>query len=301
MTFEQVDLFLAACDSGSISAAARLSFVSHQAASQALRRLEGELGCELLERGPAGVVPTEKGRELYAPFRAIREARMTAERLCRTGAAAPVECLNVGLAYGVMSSLGPAAFESFSALHPQVALKLHDDSDRDVEERVAAGVYDVGLAVEPVDRRQFDVIPLWREEVYLQAYTGSPLFGRREASAAELAGQLYVNAGPRQKSYENFPNYCRELGFEPRILETGGCCEYAALAAIAVKNSALFAAPAHMVDDAQTHVCSIRPPAPLYWSISFVSPRGGRLTPGAAALARYLLVVAARRDATVCG
>jgi hypothetical protein len=54
VTLDDLRLFVAACDAGSLSAAARRHGTSQPAVSQHVRRLERELDVALLERGPPG-------------------------------------------------------------------------------------------------------------------------------------------------------------------------------------------------------------------------------------------------------
>ena len=62
MNDRQRSLFVDVVDLGSFSRAAERRFVTPQSVSQQIRRLEGELGFELLRRTPQGVAPTEAGQ-----------------------------------------------------------------------------------------------------------------------------------------------------------------------------------------------------------------------------------------------
>lgn len=64
MTFEDLRIFVSACETGSLSALARQLGRTQSSVSQHIARLEAELGVALLERQARGVVPTEAGRIL---------------------------------------------------------------------------------------------------------------------------------------------------------------------------------------------------------------------------------------------
>ena len=64
MELSQLQYFRTAVEEGSISAASKKLFISHQALSKAISRLEAELGTELLVRHAGGVLPTECGYEV---------------------------------------------------------------------------------------------------------------------------------------------------------------------------------------------------------------------------------------------
>lgn len=56
--------FLKICEQHSISAAAQSFFMTPQAVSKEVKRMEEELGAPLLFRSQKGVVPTEYGKGL---------------------------------------------------------------------------------------------------------------------------------------------------------------------------------------------------------------------------------------------
>ena len=60
----QLQYFRTAVEEGSISAASKKLYISHQALSKAISRLEAELGTDLLVRYAGGVLPTECGYEV---------------------------------------------------------------------------------------------------------------------------------------------------------------------------------------------------------------------------------------------
>ncbi|MGP3983191.1 LysR family transcriptional regulator [Streptomyces sp. KR80] len=64
MTLDDLRIFAAVCEAGSLSAVARDLSCTQSAVSQHIRRIERELGLTLLERRPRGVIPTYAGRIL---------------------------------------------------------------------------------------------------------------------------------------------------------------------------------------------------------------------------------------------
>ena len=64
MRIEQLMCFLEVVMTGSISGAAQNLHISQQSASQSIKQLELELGCDLLTRGKHGVGVTEYGKEV---------------------------------------------------------------------------------------------------------------------------------------------------------------------------------------------------------------------------------------------
>ncbi|MEQ1880930.1 MAG: LysR family transcriptional regulator, partial [Burkholderiales bacterium] len=84
MRLNQIRVFLAIIDSGSIRAAARQLGVTQPAVTKGLRQLEESLHVRLLDRTPHGVVPTLAGRAFIARARAVQsELRKADEDLAQ--------------------------------------------------------------------------------------------------------------------------------------------------------------------------------------------------------------------------
>ena len=64
MTLDDIRMFVAACEAGTLSAVARRLGTTQPAVSQRVRRLERECGLPLVERSRRGVAPTAAGRVL---------------------------------------------------------------------------------------------------------------------------------------------------------------------------------------------------------------------------------------------
>ena len=62
----QIDCFISAANTGSLTAAAKELFLTQQSVSQSIRNLEKETGCALFIRNKNGVTLTEEGKEFYA-------------------------------------------------------------------------------------------------------------------------------------------------------------------------------------------------------------------------------------------
>lgn len=82
MSLRQYEYALAVAEEGSVTAAAELLRVAQPSVSQQIRGLERELGVQLFDRTPTGLVPTVVGRaflrEAEIAVAAARRARATA-------------------------------------------------------------------------------------------------------------------------------------------------------------------------------------------------------------------------------
>ena len=75
MELRQLDYFLACCEHGTFTAAARSMQVVQSAVSTSVAKLEREVGAQLFDRTPTTLVLTEAGRAVVEPARAAVRAR----------------------------------------------------------------------------------------------------------------------------------------------------------------------------------------------------------------------------------
>lgn len=79
MRIEQLKYYLAVAEAGSINAASQHLFVSQQGISDALRRMENELGLTLFKRSKTGVVLSNEGRNVLTYVQEIIDRYSTLE------------------------------------------------------------------------------------------------------------------------------------------------------------------------------------------------------------------------------
>lgn len=146
MELRQLQLFLAAAEEGSITAAAKRMHLTQPALSRQVKALEEELGVELFTRGahsvnltPAGkTLQEEGGKLLERAARVVKQVRATAE---------DGEPLRIGYAPSLAGSLLGHALERFSQIHPRVRVQLSDLSSSEMRDGLIQGTLDVVVTV----------------------------------------------------------------------------------------------------------------------------------------------------------
>ncbi len=170
MTIQQLVYYLAALEHGSFSAAAEELHMAQPSLSEQVRRLEGELGVRLFERGGRGLVPTEAGRRLREHAERVLDdvegakAAMAETRELRGGTA------TFGTWGAARFYPGTQIVADFRRKFPQVKVRLVGLNSADVAEAVRDGELEVGMVALPIDDHGLDVRPIMRDElVYASA------------------------------------------------------------------------------------------------------------------------------------
>ncbi|HID64454.1 MAG TPA: LysR family transcriptional regulator [Anaerolineae bacterium] len=193
MNLDHVRSFLEVIKRGSLSEAARTLGVSQPAVSNQIKRLERELGVELLVRGERGVVSLTAAGEAFLAF-AGQVAAAHEEMLQRLNHLK--EEVSGELVIAASTTPGefvlPQLLSDFKARYPQVEAKVTIADTRDVVEKVLAHECDIGFIGAPIERPRLTLDPLLKDEIVLAVYPDHPFAGRETIRLEELQGQRLI-------------------------------------------------------------------------------------------------------------
>jgi len=148
-SLRQFRIFLAAVETGSVTAAARSLNVTQPAASQQLRELERILGMRLLVRAGGRVVPTPAGEALIAP--AGRAQAAVAEAVAAVAAHRAGDTGRIRLGTGATACiyLLPSVLAAMRRRMPGLDVIIATGNSEDMLDRLEAGDLDITLATLP--------------------------------------------------------------------------------------------------------------------------------------------------------
>ncbi|WP_292537561.1 LysR family transcriptional regulator [Mesorhizobium sp.] len=124
--------FATVIEQGSLNRAAKLLSVSQPALSTSMDRLEAELGMQLIERGPKGIVTTRSGDILYCHARVIREEVELAERDLLDSLDVHSEAIRLGSLPSLASKIVPMAMRKWREAHQEGQLQVVENAQVDL-------------------------------------------------------------------------------------------------------------------------------------------------------------------------
>jgi DNA-binding transcriptional LysR family regulator len=218
MELRQVQLFLAAAEEGSITAAARRMNLTQPALSRQIKALEEELGVELFTRGAHSVALTPAGRVLVEEGKKLIER---AERVVRqVRAEADGEPLRIGYAPSLAGPLLGLALERFSQVHPRVRVQLFDCSSAEMRDGLAQGKFDVVVTVPwEGDAQTVRWTPIRRHSMCLAVAASHPFAGLSKVPLAELNGQrlLLFSKSEYPEYWQGVTKLFRDHGIDAKV------------------------------------------------------------------------------------
>lgn len=216
MTFEDLRVFVAVCQAGSLSAVARDLSCTQSAVSQHIKRLERTTGVRLLERRARGVVPTPEGLVLQA---AAREGIVGLDlALRRLGELARGQAGSVRVATGATTvrHFMSEAIVDFRARHPGASLEFRTETaKRSCFDALAAGSVDlawvtIGRPAPGIEQSTVVELP-W----VLAVRADDPLALRAPVTAADLVGIRHIRLPANSASRDHLDTALARLGIHP--------------------------------------------------------------------------------------
>src|SRR6476660_8299609 len=225
MELHQLEYFVAVAEEASFTRAASRVHVAQPGVSAQVRRLESELGQQLLDRSGRSVRLTEVGSAVLPFARAARDAVANARRAVDELAGLVRGQVTVGMVSGCALPALAELLAGFHDRHPGVAIALVEDNSDRLVERLRDGRLDLALIgwaeQTPAD---IDSVVLVDEELVAVAAPGHPLAG---AGAGAGAGAITIRQ-LRDLPLVSLPRgtgvraaldaACAAAGFTPRIV-----------------------------------------------------------------------------------
>lgn len=186
----QLEYLVAVVDEGGFTRAADRLRVAQPGVSAQVRKLERELGHELLDRSGPRVRPTAVGGEVVAAARAALDAVAGVRRVVRD-----LDGLLRGEARVGMVTSGPfldvpGVLADFAAAHPQVTCSLVEAGSARLTAMLRDGRLDValvGAAGGPPD--DLETFPVTEETLVVAVAPGDPLAASPAVVPGDLAGR----------------------------------------------------------------------------------------------------------------
>ena len=181
----QLQYLVVIVEEGQITRAAQRLRVAQPALSQAISRLESQLGVRLLERLPRGIEPTPAGEAFFEKAREALSAVEEAEDVVHPWARSEAR-----LALGFLPGLGPMArpwLRRFIAAHPGVELETRHLTPQERIVELRRGRIDAELLFPPPRDADLEHLVVLRSPRFVLMHEGHPLAREPSVEYAQIA------------------------------------------------------------------------------------------------------------------
>lgn len=221
MDTKQLRYFLAICEQGSMSKAAESIFISQQALSTSISRLEKELKTSLFIRTSQGVNLTKAGMYFRVQAQKIIDIEDdTTQYLNSYKIVAPN--LKLGCAYGAVGQLAEKLFNRRELHSHGIQLKIVEYADIECENAVLNRNVDLGLAIGPINDDFFDKDFLITRRYCFIVHRSHPLACMDEISLDQLRDENIMMMNDKFKANRLLNTLCMRQGFKPHLVYEAG-------------------------------------------------------------------------------
>ena len=178
MELLQLRSFIQVAESGSMTRAAEILYLTQPAVTQHIQALEHELGVKLFDRYPRGMRLTQAG----ALLRTYAQRCLSTLEDCRL-ALTELEAGHSGqiiIGAGVTASIFvlPDWLCAFRAQCPEIDVIIRTGRSREILALLKDGVIDLGIITTPVDQPHLTLQRLFDEDIILVVPTDHPFAGK---------------------------------------------------------------------------------------------------------------------------
>jgi DNA-binding transcriptional LysR family regulator len=219
MRFDWTDLqlFVHACDAGSMTAAADRSHLTLAAASARLRGMEAQAGVALLRRHSRGVKPTSAGEALLRHAHAVlaQMAQLRGElALHGRGALGKIHlmCNTSALVHHL-----PPLLAAFLQKHPSIDTVVEESASHLTVQAVRQGATDIGIASDAEDLTGLQTAFFCKDPLVLVLPRGHALARQRSVSFAQTLDVDMIGYAPSSALHTYLSLQAAQLGKPLRL------------------------------------------------------------------------------------
>jgi len=187
MDLRHIRYFVAACEEGSLTAAAARMNCTAPGVSQQMTALEGRLGTSLLTRTPKGVTPTAAGRRFYDRCLAVLKAVSEAEIELEDFKAGLCGSVSAGFAPGVAKAIVPQALARFTREFPRMDIEIASGTADSLVAATSSGALDFYVGQFATPQIGLSAIPIGRYPVALVSGSRRGLMPMKPVSLDSVA------------------------------------------------------------------------------------------------------------------
>jgi len=207
---------------GSFTLAARDLHLTQSAVSHAMKALEAEVGCRLLDRMGKKVLLTQAGEQFLARtekiFSEMASARAELDELSEWGRGR----LRIGASAAACQYILPAVLREFQKQFAKCRLSIVPSDTAEIVDALRENQIDIAVTLEPQREPDFEFKPLFTDELVFLVDPKHPWAEAGRVLRADIARQQYILYFRNSRTFEFIEDYLSEDNISIKsVIETG--------------------------------------------------------------------------------
>lgn len=218
MELRDLRVFLAVVEARSFTAAGRRVHTVQSAVSDAVARLERELGVTLVDRRRGGLMPTPAGEALTRWAALILNSAERAGREIESFRTLSAGSIRLGLLPTITPIVLPELLTALRRRHPNLKISVQEGLAPDLLDRLSTAALDLVVLFFPAEQSpELAFVEVARRPLSVIVPSHHPLRGRRTMRLEEAAQEDWITYPPYNPGRLWLDRACQAAGFSPRV------------------------------------------------------------------------------------
>lgn len=216
MNLRDLTYLVAVADHRHFGRAAEACYVSQPTLSAQIKKLETELGVELIERHPRRILLTAAGEEIVDRARVILREADGVREIARRTSDPESGSIRIGLFPTLAPYLLPHVVPAVHDRFPRLELLLVEEKTEDIVAMLRDGRLDIGVLALPITEAGLECTVLFEEDFVLAVPVGHPLADRTAVPIEVLTDESILLLDEGHCLRDQALSVCRLVGASER-------------------------------------------------------------------------------------
>jgi DNA-binding transcriptional LysR family regulator len=205
----QVQMFCVLARTGSFTQTAREVHVTQSGVSHAMKALERDVGCRLLDRLGKKVVLTQAGEQLlHHATKILQEMESARESLAHLGKWGRGR-LRLGASTAACQHIIPPVMREFKESFPEHVITIEPGDTSELVAALLRQKIDLALSLEPANEPQLEFHPLFSDELHFIVGAMHPWALAQKVERSEIPKQSYILYSKNSVTFRLIEQYFR--------------------------------------------------------------------------------------------
>jgi LysR family malonate utilization transcriptional regulator len=218
ITFRKLEVLLAYMEGGNLNSAAEMLDISVVSVHRALHSLEESMSCKLFGHKGRNLIPNEAAHVLTDVSREVINLMVDGILATRRIAGYSAGLVKIGSLYSLTTSTAPEVIIGIKLRRPELQTELVLGSNADLLHKLKQSAIDAALMAVPAADPDIESIPLFEDDIYFAAPTGSPYAQQPAIDLRQCAHEKFVSLIEGFITYHGFQEAFRVADFSPNVV-----------------------------------------------------------------------------------